>query len=211
MQSRLDKPHNECPMPHVNIIFDMDGVLVPYDETAYTGPNPLFEQLHEHYFYKQPADMRAMACAQYAALEPWSNVYICSQTSRMISSDIGREQYIDKRRWCENHVYPYFEPNGVIVSHSRKEISAKVELGRELTPYDVLIDDFNENLIHWENAGGSAIKWLNGQNDAASWHGVSIDPEHMSIDTVLTLILRQAHRHPEKYQNSDLYDLQTLK
>lgn len=55
-----------------------------------------------------------------------------------------------------------------------KYIKAQEILGRKLNKTDILISDYNNDLIPWENAGGTGIKYLNGQNSADSFNGAKI-------------------------------------
>lgn len=181
-------------MNKVNVFMDMDGVLVRCDHTAYDDPLRSWETPGAHYFATLEPDKRALALAYALDHEPWARVSVCSRTSSLTTSAVGREQFCDKRRWCRSMVEPYIDIRHVIVTPWRKESAAQAVLERPLRTTDVLIDDFNENLASWEAAGGRSVKWLNGENNADSWDGVSIDPTRMSLDDILTAILREAYR-----------------
>lgn len=181
-------------MNKVNVFMDMDGVLVKHDHEVYADPLRQWDTLGAHYFATLEPDKRALALAYALDHEPWARVSICSRTSSLTTSPIGREQFCDKRKWCRSMVEPYIDICHVIVTPWRKESAAEAALERPLRPTDMLIDDFNENLASWETAGGRSVKWLNGANNADSWDGVSIDPARMSFDGMLTAILREAYR-----------------
>ena len=187
----LDNPYN---MPKVNIFFDMDGVLVQYDETAYVGDNPLYTQIGEHYFkYLEPNDA-AIKCLRLLAYEPWSNIYVCSKIAASTSTKIGREQYDDKRDWCSHNIHPKQCVRRFIIGHKGKPQSVELFFKRHLTHYDVLIDDYNPNLEQWEKRGGTAIKWLNGQNSADSWPGETLGDPKDTPNVIATKVLRAAHK-----------------
>lgn len=179
----------------VHVFFDMDGVLVNYDPDTYRDPARPWERTGRHYFAHLDPDRRALALATALARQAWADVSVCSRTSRHTATPEGKEQLLDKRHWCEAHLVPYLRLTHTVISHTRKEDSATATLGRPLTATDILIDDFNTNLVSWEMAGGRAIKWLNGLNSAGSWPGTSIDPKTMTIDEMVTAVLREAHRH----------------
>lgn len=181
-------------MDKVNVFMDMDGVLVQYDRAVYSDPSRPWEALGAHYFATLRPDQRALALARALDHEPWATVSVCSRTSSLTTSAVGREQFEDKRKWCRSILEPYVDIHHLIVTHWRKESAAEAALGRPLRTTDVLVDDFNENLTSWEAAGGRSVKWLNGENNADSWYGTSIDPTRMGADAMLTAILREAYR-----------------
>ena len=77
-----------------------------------------------------------------------------------------REATMDKCKWlCE-----FVPGSNVIFTQDSKVKTAQHWLGRNLQANDILIDDFNPNLEEWENAGATAIKFLNGNNSPDTWH-----------------------------------------
>lgn len=179
-------------MPAVNVFFDMDGVLVEYVDDGYKGDNPIFEQRGQHWFARQHADPRAIALARHVSCEPYAHVHVCSSISEPPTRSLGREQYDDKRDWLRRHLECVCVVDSAIIGARPKEQMAEMSLERDLTTTDVLIDDYNINLVRWESAGGRAIKYLNGINDAGSWSGDVLDPDYMSLDDMLTRIIRAA-------------------
>lgn len=178
----------------IHVVFDMDGVLVKYDPAVYADPACIWERPNAHYFLNLPADRKALVLARQMAREPGCEISVCSRTSRMISTAIGEEQYRDKRAWCDRVIRPQMEVRDVVVTQWRKEDAIAMSLGRDINRLDVLIDDFNSNLSGWEHAGGTAIKWLNGVNNVSSWQGASLDPKYMTLDQMVTTIIREAKR-----------------
>lgn len=85
-------------------------------------------------------------------------------------------QHTDKIKWMDRYVfhklnhkaryYTKFTTHGL----PKPKIAEKI-LGRKLTKKDILIDDYNPNLIEFQKAGGTAVKYLNGLNSAKSWDG----------------------------------------
>lgn len=179
----------EPPRP-LRVIFDMDGVLAVYDESGYVGKEPLFEKLGQHWFARCQRDARATVLMRAVAKEPYAQICVCSRISGSEDTAIGHEQAMDKRIWLARNVYPYNDVERAIISPLTKPRAFRTTFNRAPQPTDVLIDDYNDNLEAWVRAGGRAVKWVNGQNDASSWDGPSIDPDKMDVDSMLTTILR---------------------
>lgn len=171
------------------IYFDMDGVLVRYDRSAYTGSEPVFKKLGAHYFRTQPADERMLQAfcklVNIAAESDDVNVRVLS--SLVNTGSLFLEQYRDKQAWLKEHA-PDFDPSGFVPAITDKRSVAEFLTGRSLTVNDVLIDDYNKNLEDWREHGGLAVKYLNGINSADSFSGPIID-QMMSADDIVDMLL----------------------
>lgn len=163
---------------------DMDGVLAVYEPSDYMGDPMPFEAPGIHYFDNRPVDRDAgLFLALMMSRLRDGGVYVLSTLSANASADpdLAFEHRSDKMRWLERLCAGYgldappllFAVQGGCT----KATVAEMALGRKLGPNDILVDDFNANLRAWTRAGGTGVKWLNGVNDAGSWHGASIGPD----------------------------------
>lgn len=71
----------------------------------------------------------------------------------------------EKHDWSDQHIPNINRDHRLLVPCGVNKAAFVMEaLRHPLTKDDVLIDDYSINLIEWEAAGGTAIKWLNGIN-----------------------------------------------
>lgn len=160
-----------------NYFFNMDGVLATYDRDAYIGQNPLFLQPHVHYFRNLEPDMKMLSVMDGL----WSyirchrlqdEIYII--TSIANNGALFNEHLHDKLEWVSKWI-PYFPIDHVFACVSSKRDIFEMISNRKLIPnHDILIDDYNKNLIEWREADGTAIKYLNGINSSESWDGKKV-------------------------------------
>ena len=89
----------------------------------------------------------------------------------------------DKNIWLDRYLPMIERKDRIFVpcGGPTKAYAVEKHIGRRLDKRDILIDDFSVNLIEWQNAGGTGIKYLNGVNGTkGSWKGPkSSDPEEM--------------------------------
>jgi hypothetical protein len=77
-------------------------------------------------------------------------------------------------KWVHS-VIPEFDVGSHFIAVSKSKHSAITQLkGIELSKKDILVDDYNPNLLAWEVAGGTAVKYLNGINSPDSWYGYKL-------------------------------------
>ena len=179
------------------IFFDMDGVLAVYNPNDYQGDPMPFEIRGSRYFLHRPADENAVQLFIKASNHfPRGSIAALSTISINACNTPGlaSEHKIDKGIWLlrlsNDNELPciplLFAQQGIT---SKPEEATKL-LKRDLTPADILIDDFNSNLTAWHEAGGTAIKWLNGLNASTSWDGISIgdEPADKALCTLIETI-----------------------
>ena len=156
---------------------DMDGVLARYERHAYDpskGPAPnvaLYEHEDSHYFATCEADNNAVSLLKSLLANPDAEVYVLTHVAPHIpwASD-------DKREWLLQIVPVLDTATQLIIADSDKAETIMVrEKLKGLNRNMVLIDDYNKNLNDWRDAGGTAIKYLNGINSSNSWDGLIID------------------------------------
>lgn len=187
--------------------FDMDGVLAVYDRAGYlpasAGETPAY--LKPGYFCNRAIDERAC----YAFLRMlYENQYdtpehtIRCLTTVSSTGSLFVQQYHDKNKW----LYQMFQhmkkryPEDFLIKQDKHFLESNKQIivpavtnkhqivdtlnGKSLNLNQILIDDYNENLIEWKKAGGLAIKYLNSINSPDSWNGPCIDPDMSANDII---------------------------
>lgn len=172
----------------MNVFFDMDGVLAQYERTAYEKPDFLWKKPDYHYFSTVKPDQKAIDLFNLCQKEPNTNAFIL--TSVLNNGPICLEQIMDKMAWIQKHIpntdlKKQFIPS---VSIKTRTIQAMLFQNKNnIYPSDILIDDYNPNLKAWQDAGGTAMKYLNGLNHADSWRGIVLT-ENMTAEDICELI-----------------------
>lgn len=177
------------PANHLYVFLDMDGVLAAWRREDYVGDDPVYLRLDGHHFANLPASLPAILLAREISGERSCSLCIASNIKEHPETAIGREHLYDKMLWLSKNL-PGLDVERVVIAETPKQIAVSAEMGRALGPNDVLVDDFNDNLVAWRTAGGCAVKWLNGDNDPDSYDGHSIDPMTMTPSEMVTEIMR---------------------
>ena len=161
----------------------MDGVLAIYDRDAYIWPDPKFMRLHDHYFLNVRPDKAMLHLFNTLCHNKKHNVFVLTSVSEPL--EIRTEQVIDKIHWLEKHCPNIDIEKQFIIAASdkRNTINAIGQLSKD----DILIDDFNRNLNHWNEVGGTAIKYCNGINTPESFSGLKIH-NTMSYQEMLQIL-----------------------
>lgn len=152
----------------VNTFWDLDGVIFKYEREAYVGDNPTYA--NPGYFRKREIDNVAYALLEKARKDASCTINILSRGSTRLDEE-QRKNIIEDKKNNVSDVIPWLPDTNILITELSKVEEAVLKLGRSLSKNDILIDDFNENLISWTNAGGSAIKYLNGLNSESSYDG----------------------------------------
>lgn len=186
----------------IHIYFDMDGVLAKYDRNAYKEDpvthERLFETKNKHYFRYVPADDK-MTNVLFHLTNKMHNqkseieikTHVISTLSKKSSAFI--EQYDDKVAWLGENIKNFPTKEFYPALGEKRDIAVLIR-GKKLNTTDILIDDYNVNLKSWRDAGGTAIKYLNGVNSAESWDGPHIDQAMSSSEIIRVLeILARAN------------------
>lgn len=156
-----------------NIFIDMDGCLAVYDRNAYIArPDTVAEYLIPGYFETCEVDENLVNFLNMLITlseDNSINLYVLTRVPdmRSIGQEIFQNITTSKMNWmnlkCDLHV----DKKNIIITSSSKVAAACQKLGKQhLDKNDILIDDFNNNLVDWKKAGGSAYKYVNGQNSA---------------------------------------------
>lgn len=156
----------------INMFWDLDGVVFKYERAAYVGDKPAYAEAG--YFRNREIDDVAYSLLENIRDNSTScNINILSRGSTRLNEK-QRRNIIEDKKINVAEAIPWLSQNNVIITELSKVEEAMRFLGRPLSKQDILIDDFNENLILWKNAGGSAIKYLNGLNSPESYDGPKI-------------------------------------
>lgn len=169
---------------------DEDGVIAIYEPHAYkipTNGNSLFMTPNIHYFMSLDEDTRIIEA--YKQLQQ-HDIPLHVLTNLTDSHPLYEEHEIDKIEWTSK-VMPFLDMTTQFHAiHVPKYQFAQQTLQRSLCKTDILISDYNNDLIPWETAGGTGVKYLNGINSEDSFAGAKIFPEWTSEhikDFILTL------------------------
>lgn len=92
------------------------------------------------------------------------------------SAYIEEKARIEKNMWLDKY-FPIKEKNRLFIpSNINKSTYIINHLKEPISKAHVLLDDHTPNLIEWRNAGGTAIKALNGVNRIeGKWDGLLFD------------------------------------
>ena len=174
------------------IFVDMDGVVAIYTPSDYEGDPMPFLEPGAHYFATRPADNRAVLLAD--ELSRHTKVCMLSTISSEAVDDpsLAAEHKADKRAWLQKVFAECGSPAPqsafAVAGKLPKPAVASFLLHRPLLPHDVLVDDFNANLEQWRECGGTAVKYINENNSAASWDGPVILPQDDPISVAEGLL-----------------------
>lgn len=147
--------------------WDMDGTLTVYDYAMYSSNDPSvtppFYQRQSHCFLD--LEPHSSVLQAYNILYARSKVRKTFYNRVLTSIPVGilqAEHTIDKYFWCENHIRQ-FDVDDFFCISVPKHSGVASDLW-QLTEKDILIDDYNRNLINWKEHGGTAIKCVNNIN-----------------------------------------------
>ena len=166
----------------IKVYWDLDGTLAKWRTAATT------EDLYKkNYFLSLEPETELCKLANKLVRENEVDSYILTS----FLADSAYAKY-EKLVWAKKHVNEL--PSGKIlcVPYGIRKSSFVEDIEhKELSKEDILIDDHSPNLIAWEQAGGTAIKWCNGINDSrkSKFTGVrarAIDTIYNTIYNLLT-------------------------
>ena len=142
----------------MRIFVDLDGCLAKWDNY-----NKTKEDFTAVGFYEDLAVQKNLLEALNSIID---DVYIISHYVDGFPSAIS-----EKKTWLQKHM-PNLKPSHIhIIERSREKFTVLKKLSKQ----DILVDDFNGNLVAWENAGGTGIKFVNRLNDKnKTWQGQRI-------------------------------------
>jgi hypothetical protein len=138
---------------------DMDGTLAVYptDRECWWEEPGVFRTL-------EPQDKVIKAVKKL--INAGHEVYTLSAYHKEVTETVD-----EKNDWLDQYL-PEIDYDHRIFTHVGTEKTEYIPYG--LQEDDVLLDDYNPNLVNWAEKGGIGIKLLNGINSAKSWDGVSV-------------------------------------
>lgn len=158
--------------------FDMDGVLAIYERDAYrieSSPGKkLYEDERMHYFRTCRPDPVALELFERSYRDGYRTYALTS-----VRPDLPWAR-LDKIWWLARYA-PWFDPSTrlIVASGDKAQVAMALMRATKLTRAHVLLDDFNQNLCDWANAGGKAIKYLNGVNTPGTFPGAQYRPDYL--------------------------------
>lgn len=176
------------------IYLDMDGFLAEYDYSIYAKKNPAWNDVGSHVFRDVKRDEFVYMIVNKLSEVMQNDLYILTSVCGL-NAEIRNEQIMDKMNWTAKF-YPQLNLCNFIACESdKRNVISKIK-GFRLTKSDILIDDYKKNLFAWTEAGGTAIKYLNGINSVGCWPGTIIEqpkggvPLDVAADEAVSTILR---------------------
>ena len=153
------------------LFVDMDGTIARFhDEANY------LEKMYEKDFFRnlKPFENMVKGIQDFMTKNP--DVPVIALSAAIDSKFCVHE----KQAWLTEHL-PQLADNPIFTAMGENKAQAV-----NLQPGDVLIDDYNVNLIEWQETGGTAIKLVNNINNqglvAPHFSGVSINNEAFPIE-----------------------------
>lgn len=163
----------------LNFYFDMDGVLAVFKDfhDLPVHQRPFFRE-GSHYFLHCMPDYKALEIFQtlYGPEVPNAKVHVLTRLlgeDANASPELVREWWIDKRAWLLSNTRNVDTSTCFIASGPDKGELLR-DVPRHQRRYHILIDDYNPNLLNWQAAGGTAVKYINQLNNPDSFKGMSL-------------------------------------
>ena len=142
----------EKPMEKRRLFVDMDGTLAVFT------PVDTMETLYEKGYFQslEPIKNAVAGLKLFIKENPETEVFI-------LSSVLSDSPYAlkEKQAWLTQQL-PEIDTAHQIFNPCGTDKSAFVPGG--ITATDILLDDYTDNLLSWQNHGGTAIKFMNGIN-----------------------------------------------
>ena len=149
----------------IRIFVDMDGTLARFhDENLY------LERMFEKGFFRDLKPFEnAVSAIKELVKDNTSEIFILSATVNSCSLE-------EKQEWLDRYLPEIDKEHRIFTSLNVPKSEA---IGHRLTDKDILIDDYNKNLLEWQKAGGTSVKAKNNINHKGLhgelWKGDLID------------------------------------
>lgn len=171
----------------INIYIGIDGVLSKYNSKVHdmNKDQSSISYKDDRFFQNAEVDSKMVNVAQKLLNIIYDTKKQINISSLNFVSSISNKssdallQCQDKSEWLLSNIAPAMDSR-FIPSATKKADVISTRLGRNLTPRDILIDDFNEELNTWKEAGGTAIKYVNDVNTKESYNGLYLDRDMTS-------------------------------
>lgn len=149
----------------IRIFVDMDGTIARFhDENLY------LERMFEKGFFRDLKPFEnAVSAIKELVKDNTSEIFILSATVNSCSLE-------EKQEWLDRYLPEIDKEHRIFISLNVPKSEA---IGHRLTDKDILIDDYNKNLLEWQKAGGTSVKAKNNINHKGLhgelWKGDLID------------------------------------
>ena len=152
---------------------DMDGTLAvyPIEEGKWWEEPGVFAEM-------EPQEKVIKAIQKL--IDAGQDVYILSAYHKQFPFVVEEKNY-----WLDKYL-PEIDDEHRIFTHVGTDKTEYIPGG--LQENDVLLDDYNPNLVAWAERGGIGIKLLNGINSKKSWDGVSVHA-HGTIKNIVEVLM----------------------
>lgn len=152
-------------MKEIRIFADMDGTMCRFYEKS-----DCLERMYASGFFKNLNSYENVVEGLKLLMESGIRVYILSAVDPKTRKIAEEEKKIWIRRYFPNLLFEFF----IFVEMGTN----KAEKICSITKSDILIDDYNKNLLEWRKAGGTSVKLVNEINDKGNfgplWNGERI-------------------------------------
>ena len=146
-----------------------------YNRDAYTGDDPLWLRRNSHYFRNLEPDRKMLqvvdninASLRYTGDEIFILTSLINNNMSIFNEHV-HDKIVSFNKW-----FPYIDIDHILIAGSSKRDTVAYITDVDVNRSDILIDDYNQNLIAWRSFGGTAIKYSNGINDPRSFDGHSV-------------------------------------
>lgn len=150
---------------NIKLFVDMDGTLAEWRKAA------SYEHLFlDDYFYTLKPHRTLIRWLNKIQNEN-KNVEVYVASSYILDKHIN-----EKNLWLDKY-FPIPEDRRIFIPEDCKKSECVSKfLNEQITINHILLDDFTQNLVEWENNGGTSIKALNGINKLdEKWKGLALD------------------------------------
>lgn len=181
--------------PELHVYFDMDGVLVKFNEQdAVTKP---FLTRNSHYFRSQPPDTKAVDLMRCLDEFPKIKTRVLTRLMDPLDPDLADEHERDKRLWCLDHKLSeaFDGPDREDIpflclrnTNDKAGILRAMPAGTDLKRH-VLIDDDPFQLSAWLSAGGAAYQYRQYGRTNPVW-GRDVLYWDMRVPDMVDMIMR---------------------
>ena len=185
----------------IRIFVDMDGTLARFhDENLY------LERMFEKGFFRDLKPFEnAVSAIKELVKDNTSEIFILSATVNSCSLE-------EKQEWLDRYLPEIDKEHRIFTSLNVPKSEA---IGHRLTDKDILIDDYNKNLLEWQKAGGTSVKAKNNINHKGLhgelWKGDLIDITDTAesiVERMTKIIVSREKGIEENHYNEDDEELE---
>lgn len=185
----------------IRIFVDMDGTLARFhDENLY------LERMFEKGFFRDLKPFEnAVSAIKELVKDNTSEIFILSATVNSCSLE-------EKQEWLDRYLPEIDKEHRIFTSLNVPKSEA---IGHRLTDKDILIDDYNKNLLEWQKAGGTSVKAKNNINHKGLhgelWKGDLIyitDTAESIVERMTKIIVSREKGIEENRYNEDDEELE---